>query len=167
MKQKNQLILTLIVLAVNYSLDRITKILATTFLQGKETISFFYNTVILRYTENTGAFLSVGSNWPDYVKYSLLIIIPIMVCLYGLYFCAFKLEDKKLVIVYSSIIGGGLGNLVDRLFNDFRVVDFLNFGIGTLRTGILNVADMSVTFGVLFLIYYQFKVDKTKEKIPE
>src|ERR1035437_5390393 len=159
MKQKNQLILTLIVLAVNYSLDRITKILATTFLQGKETISFFYNTVILRYTENTGAFLSVGSNWPDYVKYSLLIIIPIMVCLYGLYFCAFKLEDKKLVIVYSSIIGGGLGNLVDRLFNDFRVVDFLNFGIGTLRTGILNVADMSVTFGVLFLIYYQFKVD--------
>ena len=167
MKQKNQLILTLIVLAVNYSLDRITKILATTFLQGKETISFFYNTVILRYTENTGAFLSVGSNWPDYVKYGLLIIIPIMVCLYGLYFCAFKLEDKKLVIVYSSIIGGGLGNLVDRLFNDFRVVDFLNFGIGALRTGILNVADMSVTFGVLFLIFYQFKPGKTKEKIPE
>ena len=53
-----------------------------------------------------------------------------------------------------TIIGGGLGNLIDRLSNDFRVVDFINFGIGNVRTGILNVADMSVTFGVIFLAIY-------------
>jgi signal peptidase II len=157
MKRKNQIILTLIVLLCNITLDRITKLLAVEYLQGKETISFFYNTLVLKYTENTGAFLSVGSHWPDSLKYLALIILPILVCLYGLYYCAFRLTDKKMVIILVSIIGGGLGNLIDRLTNDFRVVDFINFGIGTVRTGILNVADMSVTFGVIVLAIYSFK----------
>jgi len=162
MKNKNRIVLTLIVLLCNFSLDRITKLLAVHFLEGKETISFLYNTVILKYTENTGAFLSVGSNWPESLKYIVLIIIPIFVCLYGLYYCSFKLKDNYLVIIIVSIIGGGLGNLFDRLLYDFHVVDFINFGIGSLRTGILNVADMSVTFGVLFLVIYTLK----QKKIP-
>jgi len=157
MKQKKIIILTLIVLLSNFLIDRITKIMAIDFLKGKETISLFYNTIVFKYTENTGAFLSVGSDFPDGLKYIVFIILPVIICLYGLYYCAFKLTDKKMVIIIVSIIGGGLGNLVDRLFNDFRVVDFINFGIGTLRTGILNVADMSVTFGVIFLAIYSLK----------
>jgi len=46
------------------------------------------------------------------------------------------------------------------LLYDFHVVDFINFGIGSLRTGILNVADMSVTFGVFFLVIYTLKAKK-------
>ena len=167
MKRKNQIILTLIVLMSNILLDRFTKILATYYLEGKDTIYLFYNTVILKYAENTGAFLSVGSEWPDYAKYIALIIIPILVCLYGLYYCAFKLTDKKTVIVFVCIIGGGLGNLIDRLFNNFTVVDFLNFGIGSIRTGILNVADMSVTFGVIYLIVEQIKGNRLKPVNPK
>lgn len=167
MKRKNQITLTLIVLVSNILLDRITKILATYYLEGKDTIYLFYNTVILKYAENTGAFLSVGSEWPDYAKYIALIIIPILVCLYGLYYCAFKLTDKKTVVVFVCIIGGGLGNLIDRLFNNFTVVDFLNFGIGTLRTGILNVADMSVTFGVIYLIIEQIKGNRLRQIKPK
>ena len=157
MKQRKILILTLIVLLCNFLIDRITKIIAIDFLKGKESISLFYNTIVFKYTENTGAFLSVGSDFPDGLKYIIFIILPVIICLFGLYYCAFKLTDKKMVIIIVSIIGGGLGNLVDRLFNDFRVVDFINFGIGTLRTGILNVADMSVTFGVIFLAIYSLK----------
>ena len=162
MKQRNQLILTLIILLSNYLLDRITKLLAINYLEGREPISFFYNTIILKYTENSGAFLSLGSNWSESVKYIVLLIIPILACLYGLYYCAFKQKDKKLIIAMVCIIGGGLGNLIDRLFNDFRVVDFLNFGIGSVRTGILNVADMLVTFGVIFLLFDQFRVNSIK-----
>jgi len=160
MKKKNRIILTIVILLCNIFLDRITKLFATDFLEGKETISLLYNTVVLKYVENTGAFLSIGSNWPDSLKYIVLILIPICVCLYGLYFCAFKLEDKKLIIILVSIVGGGLGNLIDRLLYNFHVVDFINFGIGSLRTGILNVADMSVTFGVLFLALYTLKEKK-------
>ena len=160
MKKNNRIILTFVILLINISLDRITKLLAINFLEGKETISFFYNTIILKYVENTGAFLSIGSNWPDILKYILLIILPIGVCLFGLYYCAFKLEDKNLIIIIVSIIGGGLGNLIDRLVYDFHVVDFINFGIGSLRTGILNLADMSVTFGILFLALYTLRENK-------
>jgi signal peptidase II len=161
MKQKKQILLTIIVLLCNLIPDRITKLLAINQLQGEENISFFYNTIILKYVENTGAFLSVGTNWPDSLKYIALIIIPLLVCLYGLYYCAFKMEDKKQLIIIVSIIGGGIGNLIDRLFYNFHVVDFLNFGIGSLRTGILNVADMSVTFGVVFLAIYTLKNQKS------
>jgi signal peptidase II len=160
MKRKNQIVLVIVILLANYFLDRITKMLAVNYLQGGETLSFFYNTVVLEYAENHGAFLSIGTNWPDTIKYIVLLIVPILGCLYGLYYCAFKLTDKRTVIVFVSIIGGGLGNLIDRLFNDFKVVDFLNFGIGNLRTGILNVADMSVTFGVIYFLFSQLTTKK-------
>jgi signal peptidase II len=155
------------ILIINFSLDRITKILATTYLQGRESISFLYNTVVLRYVENTGAFLSAGSEWPVFLKYIALILIPVLFCFYGVYYTVFKLNDRKLVIVFASILGGAFGNLVDRLINDFSVVDFLNFGLGSLRTGILNVADMSVTFGVIYLIIYQLMEAKKKETKTE
>ena len=63
-----------------------------------------------------------------------------------------KEEDTKRIIYLSCIIGGGLGNLADRLFNNFMVIDFLNFGVWNLRTGILNCADLSVTFGAILLL---------------
>jgi len=167
MKQKNQIILSLVVLVSNFSLDRITKMIAIDYLKGENPISFFYNTVILKYVENTGAFLSAGSSLPESLKYIFLIILPLLVCMYGLYYSAFKLNNKKLIISIVSIIGGGFGNLTDRLFYDFHVVDFLNFGIGNLRTGILNVADMSVTFGVMFLVYYTIKNKPDNKQIDQ
>jgi signal peptidase II len=167
MKRKNQLVLTLIVLLAVFFIDRITKLLATHYLEGKNAISFFYNTVVLEYVENKGAFLSLGSDWPDYVKYIALLVVPIAVCFYGLYYCAFKLTDKKQVVVFVCIIGGGLGNLIDRVFNDFSVVDFLNVGIASFRTGILNVADMSVTFGIVYLVIEQFKGNRLRQVKPK
>jgi signal peptidase II len=56
----------------------------------------------------------------------------------------------------ATILAGGLSNLFDRLTRHFRVVDFMNFGIGGLRTGILNVADLSITFGGIALVLYVF-----------
>lgn len=165
MTRKKQIIITLIVLLINFSADRITKLLAGSYLQGKEAISFFNHSIVLEYAENNGAFLSIGSTWPDALKYLALLVIPILACLYGLYYCAFKLTDKVLVILFVSIIGGGLGNLIDRLLNDFKVVDFLNFGIGSFRTGILNVADMSVTFGIIAYLIY--KAMKSKPELDD
>jgi signal peptidase II len=47
------------------------------------------------------------------------------------------------------IVGGGVSNLIDRLRYGGYVVDFLNVGIGSLRTGIFNVADMAIMAGVI------------------
>jgi len=42
--------------------------------------------------------------------------------------------------------------LIDRIFNEGRVIDFMNIGIGSLRTGIFNVADIAITLGVMWII---------------
>lgn len=53
------------------------------------------------------------------------------------------------------MVDGGFGNLIDRIFNEGRVIDFVNIGIGSLRTGLFNVADISITLGeVWFLFVY-------------
>ena len=162
MHRKKLIIIGVITFIINYLLDFFTKIYAVAFIKGKPPVYYLYDTIMIYYAENSGAFLSMGSQWPLFIKYILLVIIPLLVCLYGIYYCLFKEENIIRLVLIMSIVAGGLGNLVDRLFNNFVVVDFLNFGIGSLRTGILNVADMSVTFGVLFLVFYEMRYGKRK-----
>src|SRR5207249_7753307 len=51
------------------------------------------------------------------------------------------------------ILGGGLSNLLDRVAYGGYVVDFINLGIGSLRTGIFNAADVAITVGVLLVVF--------------
>ena len=155
MERRPQIIMSLGIFFTNYFLDRFTKYIAVEFLKGNGSISFFNNKFVLVYAENTGAFLSLGRNWSIYAKYAVLLIIPIFICITGLLYLMVKEEKKYRIIICSCIIGGGIGNLVDRLFNEFTVIDFMNFGIGKIRTGILNVADISVTFGIIILIIFE------------
>jgi len=67
-------------------------------------------------------------------------------------------------IALAAIFSGGLGNLIDRIFFDRHVTDFMNVGIGSLRTGIFNVADMCVTGGVIVLFFTLRAEGKQKEQ---
>jgi len=150
-------VLVCITFAVNFAADRITKLLAELYLQGRPPTGFLKDIIIITYTENTGAFLSLGRNWPIAVKHALLLVIPVGICLFVLGYCLFRERNPLRIIHLTTIVAGGLSNLIDRSFNNFAVVDFLNFGIGRLRTGILNVADLSVTFGGIALILSEAK----------
>lgn len=164
MNRKNYIFISIAVILGNLFLDRITKVLASDFLKGEGVKSYLAGFFKMIFIENTGAFLSMGDRWPLIFKYLFLIIIPAGFCLYGIYYCFLKTGDQKFNIILSTIIGGGIGNLLDRIFYDFHVIDFLNFGIGSLRTGILNFADLSVTFGAVFFIIYEYKY-KREDKI--
>ena len=59
---------------------------------------------------------------------------------------------NKIKNIYKNSTYGGLSNLIDRLIYDGRVTDFLNVGIGSLRTGIFNLADMAILAGALLLV---------------
>lgn len=166
-KRKKYILVTLGVFIVNYGLDRVTKLFALEYLSGKDSIVLLNNLMILIFAQNTGAFLSLGANWNVYLKYLVLLIIPILICIYGLGYLMFKEKKMYCIILISCIIGGGIGNLFDRLFNGFKVIDFLNFGIGNLRTGILNVADLSVTFGIILLLFFELRNDKIEKKKGE
>jgi signal peptidase II len=154
--------LVLGIFAANFAVDRVTKILAANFLKGKPAIRFLNDLFILKYTENNGAFLSMGATWPPFLKYSLLLGIPLLLCIGGLAYCLLSRQTALRIALLVTIIAGGLSNLLDRLLFDFNVVDFLNFGIGNLRTGILNVADLSITFGAIALVLVEMRAGKPR-----
>jgi signal peptidase II len=160
--RKKYIIITLAVFFANILADRLTKILATELLRGRGAAAYLHNLVIFYYAENDGAFLSLGSGWNLYFKYFVFVIIPIGFCAAILVYLMMKEKDTSRIILLGCIAGGGTGNLIDRLCNEFRVVDFLNFGIGNIRTGILNVADLSVTFGALILVILELSGTKPR-----
>jgi signal peptidase II len=55
------------------------------------------------------------------------------------------------VLAVSLVFAGGVGNLIDRIIHNGFVVDFINIGIGPIRTGIFNVADVAVMGGSILL----------------
>jgi signal peptidase II len=116
--------------------------------------------MVLVYAENDGAFLGMGAEWPYILKLAVFIAIPLAVCAFGLWYAVAKETGTGRAAIIATVVAGGIGNIQDRLLNNFNVVDFLNFGIGRLRTGILNVGDMSVTFGVIALAIAVSRAEK-------
>jgi len=157
-------LLCLATAAANILADRLTKLAAAALLKGKGSFVFLKGLLILRYTENRGAFLSMGQSWPEGIKTAVLLVIPLLMCLALFLHSLLREKDRIRIILFTTIAAGGTGNLADRLFNDFYVIDFLNFGIGPLRTGILNVADLSITFGAVLLILLELRHRKDPGK---
>ncbi|MDR2485126.1 MAG: signal peptidase II [Treponema sp.] len=164
LKRKTHIGVALGLFFANYVLDRVTKYIASVYLKDSEPVRLLKDTILLLYAENTGAFLSLGTHWNIYIKYFVLLIIPLIICIIGLLYVMLKEIKLYRIAIISCIIGGGIGNLVDRLCNEFKVIDFINFGIGRLRTGILNAADLSVTFGAILLMIYETIIKKEKDQ---
>ena len=134
--------------------DQSTKAMARHFLNPGEKVSVLGDTLRLSLIENSGAFLSLGHSLPASVRDILFIgVVPLILIAFAAYFASSKSFRADKVFAAGLIIGGGLGNLVDRVMNDGRVYDFLNVGIGTIRTGIFNVADMALMFAIAYLIF--------------
>lgn len=147
-----RIIFTLLVIVACTVCDQATKLLAKRYLIAGETISFAADTVRLQYAKNTGAFLSLGSSLPDPWRH---LVFTVLVALFLLGLLFYTLFNGALAtnhaLFLSLICAGGISNLIDRIAFDGRVVDFLNIGIGPLRTGIFNVADMAITAGAALL----------------
>lgn len=153
MIQFERLILTLLVVILCVGCDQATKALASRKLTPSRPVVLIENVLHLEYTENTGAMMSVGSDLPDSVRFWLFSVFA------GCALCAilvFTILDKSLrfidILSLSFVLGGGLGNLVDRIFKGGVVVDFMILNLGTLRTAIFNVADLSIVTGLLLLV---------------
>jgi signal peptidase II len=138
-------------------LDRITKQWAKANLMFKEPKVYWDNFFRFEYVENTGAALSLGDNLPQPWSFWLLSMIPLGVMLWLFVYVMREINNftNFKLFCFAMIISGGLGNIIDRIIYDRRVTDFMNIGIGDIRTGIFNVADVWITSGVigLFIVY--------------
>ena len=104
--------------------------------------------------ENAGSFLSMGDSLPQSIRDILFLgIVPLMLIGFAAYFLFHREIGIGKVVAAGLFVGGGLGNLIDRIFNDGRVYDFLNLGVGGVRTGIFNVADIFLMFAMAYLVF--------------
>jgi signal peptidase II len=118
---------------------------------GAPTQSYFAGTVQLEYAENTGAFLSLGSQLPDWARTTLL-RVGVALALATLVLIALKYQWSGVALAGASLtFAGGVSNLLDRILRG-SVVDFMSIGVGSIRTGIFNVADVAIIVGGVLLI---------------
>lgn len=142
------------ILSLCVGCDQVTKEIARQQLDGRPPRSFLADTVRLVYAENPGAFLGLGGQLPPSVRWMLLVVVNALVAA-GI--AALLLWHSKMPAVRAMacalLLGGAIGNLIDRVRYDGLVVDFMNVGVGPLRTGIFNVADMAIMCGAILLIW--------------
>ncbi|MBC8753219.1 signal peptidase II [Kordia sp. YSTF-M3] len=139
---------------MNVGCDQVSKSVARTHINARETISVIGEYVVLMKIENKGAFLGFLSSMENPIlKVIFLIILPIAVLLFILRMIIISTDlDKYMIFGLCCIIGGGIGNLYDRIL--YRsVTDFMHIDLGGIfKTGIFNMADVSVMLGTGLLI---------------
>ena len=161
-----RVILVFSIIVVVIGIDQWSKAWAVNTLMGEPSTSYLGDFFRLTFARNTGAFLSLGSGLSDNWRYWALTILPVLVLLFLLYQTLFsKTMSQWQIIAFSSILGGGLSNIFDRIMYG-SVVDFLNMGIGNLRTGIFNVADMGIMAGLFMMLPLMFQRPPKKEAPP-
>ncbi|WP_417391606.1 signal peptidase II [Gimesia sp.] len=137
--------------------DQYTKKIAVEKLKYEPPVTYLNNTFRMEYAENTGAFLSVGSRLSKPVRFFLLVVANAAFLLLVMGMLVFRWQMPLVqFIALSLLLAGGIGNLIDRVFLNGIVIDFLNIGFGPLRTGIFNVADMAITGGALLMLFSWF-----------
>jgi signal peptidase II len=159
----NKYVLLGVTSIISIALDQFTKNLANKYLMTSEPLSWFNNFFRLEYSINHGAFLGLGSTLPENLRNIIFSgLVGIFLVGFTIYVIRDKAMDKIQLIASGLIISGGFSNLYDRITNNGGVVDFMNMGIGGLRTGIFNVADMAIMAGVFLLVIYMNKAEQKK-----
>ncbi len=161
---RRMLFAVIIVIAV-VGLDQLTKEIARRTLAFQPPVELMGGFVRFMYIENTGAFLGLGMTLPAVVRFWVFVVgtgmlLPVIL-LYAIF--AGHLVTRQ-VIALSLIAAGGIGNMIDRVFNDGAVVDFCIMGTGSIHTGVFNLADMAITAGVFLVV---LTLGGKKHHVPE
>jgi len=154
--ETRRIVLSAAVVAGIVGCDQLTKYLAGLFLCSRGMVRVLGDVLILTYAENSGGFLGLGSAWHPAARVAVFggLSLLVLACLAG-----FILRRRQLGLpgsaMLSLILGGGLGNVLDRLFRQGYVRDFVNVGVGRLRTGVFNLADLCLMAGVIWAVLAQ------------
>jgi len=143
---------------LNIGCDQLSKEVVRNTVAYNEYIQVIGDNLILTKVENTGAMLGFGKDFPPLIKTILLKILPILV----MFILLFRVLQKRnmntwLIVAFAFVIGGGIGNIIDRVAYS-SVTDFFQIDLGgVFRTGVFNMADVSVTTGALLILFLSFR----------
>jgi len=115
-------------------------------------------------TENQGVFLSLGSHINSQLRGILFTGGMALALIWGVVWLFAHDHTMIQAASVSLIVGGGFGNLIDRVSRSGSVTDFIFVWYGPVRTGIFNLADVFITTGVVSLLLVGlFKRERTPE----
>lgn len=145
------LIVTILISCVGC--DQTTKSVAKSYLSETEAVTLLGGSVRLQIAKNYGAFLSLGASMDQNLRNTLLSGGVAMVLIVLFVYCVLSTTSHPMTVsALAMIIGGGLSNLIDRILYGGYVVDFVSVGIGSVRTGVFNLADVFILCGALLLV---------------
>lgn len=147
--------LALAILLLTVAGDQLTKTIAQQKLFPNQPIMFLNDVIVLIRTQNPGAILSLGADLSSQFRFLLFVVFASIILL-ALLFYTFRAYDIAVIqrMGLAFIIGGGAGNLMDRVANQGEVVDFIHLDLGFFKTGIFNLADVAIFLGIfLFLVF--------------
>ena len=153
--------LAAVITAVAVLLDQISKSIVVNGLPLYGEARFIPGVLSFYHTRNTGAAFSMLSDWRwVFMLLSCVAIVAITVMLYF-----WRSRHVLLTVSLSMILGGGIGNMIDRIVNgyvtDFFRVDFVDFAV-------FNVADSFITVGAVLLgVYIIFFEPKVERRLAE
>jgi signal peptidase II len=152
----------IIISAVIALLDQLVKYKVVNGIQPSDTVQVVNNFFYLTHVKNRGAAWSILQNGRIF-----FIILAIAGCI-GITYYLFKKVDNMAKLALSFIMGGALGNLVDRVITG-EVTDFLEFHFGTYIFPIFNVADIFIVVGTVILVIYMlfFSSNESKKSSTE
>ena len=146
-----------IIIAAVVIADQVTKYLALTLLAPIRSYPLIEGVFELHFVRNRGAAwgMLADNRW----VFMTVSVIAILIML--LYLVFSKDRTPLFTVSLSLILGGGIGNMIDRLFyEDGAVVDFLYFKL--IDFPVFNIADCAVTVGAVLLIYYLIYTENLK-----
>ena len=156
----------ILLIAGTIAVDQISKVIVRASLIPRQERPILGSYFTLNNVENKGAFLGMGSELNSTVRVIFLLILPLLVLSYLIYYI---FKNKQLetfaLVALCMIAGGGIANVFDRIAFG-KVTDFLHIDLGGgFRTGIFNLADLAVTSGMFILLIGSFMARK-KNKNP-
>ena len=153
MKIWQRAVLILLVLVTCIGCDQVSKDMAQDSLRFARPVELLGGMLHLYYAENSGVAFSLGAELSHTLRYWFF-TIGASVVLLGLFIYALfrRRSTRWQVVAYALMIGGGVSNLLDRLYNDGRVIDFMMIKIGAVHTAIFNLADVMILTGCGLLI---------------
>jgi signal peptidase II len=116
----------------------------------------------LTYVRNTGAafsFLSEAGGWQRWFFAGLAIVISIVI---AVWLARLKQHETLLAVALSLVLGGAIGNLIDRLAYGY-VIDFLDVYYQTWHWPAFNIADSAITLGVVLMLLESFGLVGSKQ----
>ncbi|MGN1163210.1 MAG: signal peptidase II [Candidatus Ornithospirochaeta sp.] len=142
-------------------LDQATKAwVVSTIPEGTIGYTFFGDFLWLVHVRNTAVAFSLGEALPVWLKYILFVGFPILLMAFIAWTVSTRHLDGEATTLQrwcmAGILGGGIGNLTDRIFRGLRVVDWISFDffgiLGMERFPTWNIGDASVVVSVSVLI---------------